>query len=120
MNEILWRVDERMRPSLEVKFATQTWEIEKEILREFGNIVNGKAAIVEQFRNMNFSITESIVNKSLQYMAKTGELPTDEVLQNIKKQESCIKMDLNQENNIISIETHKDKVLSKQNSLDIT
>ncbi|MBX9744393.1 MAG: AAA family ATPase [Chlamydiales bacterium] len=38
-NEILWRVDERLRSALEVKFANQPWKINEEILSEAAKIL---------------------------------------------------------------------------------
>ncbi len=34
VNEILWRVDERLRPSLEQKYGDHSWKIQDEILKE--------------------------------------------------------------------------------------
>jgi hypothetical protein len=34
INEILWRVDDRMRPTLEEKYGGQSWKIQDEILKE--------------------------------------------------------------------------------------
>lgn len=39
VNEILWRVDERLRSVLEIKFANQPWKINEEILSESARIL---------------------------------------------------------------------------------
>jgi hypothetical protein len=42
VNEILWRVDERLRPGLEEKHGAQVWKTNDEILKETSKIVSGQ------------------------------------------------------------------------------
>lgn len=42
INEILWRVDERLRPALEEKYGVQYWKVQEEILKETSQMISNQ------------------------------------------------------------------------------
>ena len=83
INEILWRVDERLRPELEAKHGNQPWKVQDEILREaqrlFLNQAKQKIAFRDKF-GMDSAALESLTYQVCLAQAKQGrELRANEV-----------------------------------------
>jgi len=86
LNEILWRVDERLRQSLEQKHTSKTWEIENGILKEFDIVLNSKNDIQHQLAHFGFDAQkDTLVYQSLLHRAEKGENPSLETLQKKKQ-----------------------------------
>lgn len=92
LNEILWRVDERMRPNLEKDGTLKLWDIENRIISEVSTVINSTESLLKTVTNISGqkSIGECIVFQGLLHRAKTGTLPSIDRLSEIKKVvESC-------------------------------
>ena len=87
LNEILWRVEERLRPGLEKEFGSKTWEIEKEILKEVSHILKKEPSIEEIGKNVlgHTEMRSALSYQGLLYFAKTGQIPTQERLSEFKE-----------------------------------
>jgi Ti-type conjugative transfer relaxase TraA len=78
LNEVLWRVDERMRPSLAKQFGSKTWEIENAVLEEVSSILRSRDGFNKEIVKMaqGNDIHLEAVFSALLYRAKTGEIPS--------------------------------------------
>lgn len=87
LNEILWRVDERMRPNLENEFKSKPWEIEKRILSEVSVILQSEKELIKMTASLSGhkDVTEGVVYQSMLHQARTGVLPSLNSLEEIKK-----------------------------------
>lgn len=86
-NEILWRVDERLRSVLEVKFANQPWKINEEILNEAARILveieNPQKTLKET--QGSFDLGGHISWQIAIYRANHGKDPVDWEIVKMKK-----------------------------------
>lgn len=82
INEILWRVDERLRPGLEKKNGVQFWKTNEEILKETSRILSDqekrKGELKEKF-GADVTIGKLTYQISVQEAAKGRKLRTAEV-----------------------------------------
>lgn len=87
LNEILARVDERLRPGLEKEFGAKVWEIENKILAEVSEILKVRPVIADLGKNISGhpDIQKTIAHHGMIYRARTGEEPTLQHLTDIKK-----------------------------------
>lgn len=76
LNEILWRVDERMRPDLEKKFGSKTWEIEKAVLNEVSTILQKREALSKpNTLNQTKEKQNEVIFSAMLHRAKSGDWP---------------------------------------------
>jgi Ti-type conjugative transfer relaxase TraA len=87
LNEILARVDDRLRPQLENEFGSKVWEIENKILAEVSEIIGEKTSIAALAKNIvgHSDLRTAISHQGMVFHARTGESPTLEHLTEIKK-----------------------------------
>ena len=86
LNEILWRVDARIRPELEKDSKFKPWDIENRILTEVSSVMNSREDLLKMASPLSGHKTtvESIVFQGMLYRAKTGNLPSQDLLIEIK------------------------------------
>ena len=86
--EVLWRVEERMRPELEERLSGKRWEIHQEILKETLKILNGKASIENQLKEdlgIQGDLRQKLYYQAMIQQAQTGKLPSKSNLEEIKQ-----------------------------------
>ncbi len=88
INEILWRTDERLRPSLEEKFGSKDWEIKNAIKNETVAILSGRGRVkeeLEQKHNVPTEMAKRMEFCALVHQAKTGLLPDDNEIKQLRE-----------------------------------
>jgi len=87
LNEILWRIDERLRPSIEMEYRSKPWEIENRILSETAVVLNSTEALMKMATSLvgHNNLVESIAYQGMLYYARTGDVPSMSCLEEIKK-----------------------------------
>lgn len=78
-NEILWRVDERLRDELEKRFAGQTWKINEEILAQTCRILMPDTKREELISKMHCGadISKRLLWQVTIFQAQHGKMPTE-------------------------------------------
>ncbi len=86
LNEVLWRVDERMRPELEKDVKLKPWDIENRIVSEVSAVMNGRENLIKTASNLSGhkAIVEGIAFQGMLHHARTGKLPSLDHLNEIK------------------------------------
>lgn len=70
-NEILWRVDERLRPGLDEKYGVQFWKTNEEILKETSRILLDQDKRRDELKD-KFEVSGAVLEK-LNYQISIGE-----------------------------------------------
>lgn len=85
-NEILWRVEERLRPDLELK-DTKPWEIGNHIIKEARDIYLSQQDIETTLLENGASgdVSKRLVFHVMLYQARFGELPTQDTINGMKE-----------------------------------
>ncbi|PJD94556.1 MAG: hypothetical protein CK425_11290 [Parachlamydia sp.] len=86
LNEVLWRVDERLRNGLEERHGLKAWEIEKEILKEVDLSLRAGKEMMQQAESSGVHSDDNLIYQGILYRAKTGKLPSVDILSNMKQQ----------------------------------
>jgi len=86
LNEVLWRVDERLRNGLEERHGLKAWEIEKEILKEVDLSLRAEKEIKVQMEKSGVYSADNLIYQGILYRAKIGILPSLDTLSQIKQQ----------------------------------
>ena len=79
--EVLWRVEERMRPQLEAEFGGKSWEIHSRIITESANILSLKEVVLDGSEEL----VKSLAIASAIYQAKTGHPASDCVMKELRR-----------------------------------
>jgi hypothetical protein len=88
VNEILWRVDERMRDQLEEKHGNKFWEVNGEIVREAVKILANEKEIqskIHQELGIDGILKERIAYQALLSIAQHGKAPPSSYLELVKE-----------------------------------
>ena len=74
-NEIVWRLEERLRPILEENLKAKPWEVKNEIQKETLKIVNSEERIHKQLKEMGVDgeIGKKLAYQAMLYQAETGK-----------------------------------------------
>lgn len=86
-NEIVWRLEERLRPILEENLKAKPWEIKNEIQKEVLRIINTENKLHNQLKEMGFEgeISKKLAYQAMLYQAETGKELSNSSIQNIKQ-----------------------------------
>lgn len=88
VNEILWRVDERMRDQLEKKHGNKFWEINAEIVRDAVKILSGEKETllkIEKEFGVNGVPKERLAFQAMLFTAQHGQSPSFSYLELVKE-----------------------------------
>ena len=79
LNEISWRVDDRLRAGLEGKYGSKTWEIENKIFQEVSRIAGCKDDLGRIADNIGVKEAQKlgVIFQGQLHLARTGELPSN-------------------------------------------
>ena len=86
-NEIVWRLEERLRPVLEENLTSKPWEIKNEIQKEALKIINSENKLHKQLTEMGFEgeISKKLAYQAMLYQAETGKELSNSSIQHIKQ-----------------------------------
>ena len=86
-NEIVWRLEERLRPILEENLTSKPWEIKNEIQKEALKIINSENNLHKQLKEMGYEgeISKKLAYQAMLYQAETGKELSNSSIQNIKQ-----------------------------------
>jgi 5S rRNA maturation endonuclease (ribonuclease M5) len=94
--EVLWRVDLRLRASLETEFKGKTWEIRSKIIQEASTILSRENEIIEKLQKesgFNKAISNPLAYATMAFQAGKGSDLSHEKLSTLK--DSIQNMDPN-------------------------
>lgn len=99
LNEILWRVDERVRPDIEKEYKSKPWDIENRILSEVSTVLKSSEELLKMASSISShkSMAESIAFQGMLYQANTGTLPSIDSLEEMKKALVSFNVAINQQ-----------------------
>lgn len=88
INEVLWRVEERLRPALEKKHESKPLEIKHEIQQETMKILNDQKNVEKQIKTdmgIGEDLSKRLAYQSILYQAATGKLPSSSSIQEMRQ-----------------------------------
>ena len=86
--EVLWRVEERLRPQLEADFGGKTWEIKNKIINESAKIISGKGETIDKIEKeygLGHASSEKLAFGVLIYCASKNCEPTKNQIDDLRQ-----------------------------------